>query len=129
VPTDFDIELPLLLEAIHLKYSYDFRSYAPSSLKRRLAQALEHFGSRSLSALQERVLREPALASCSHGRPLFWTRRTDGDEGHARVRCHRSGLIRPTPARRWYSGRRCGVHVKRPTSWHRVCFAQCRAGQ
>jgi chemotaxis protein methyltransferase CheR len=61
VPTDFDIELPLLLEAIHLKYSYDFRSYAPSSLKRRLAQALERFGSRSLSALQERVLREPAL--------------------------------------------------------------------
>jgi len=39
LPRDFDIELPLLLEAIHLKYSYDFRHYAISSLKRRLAQA------------------------------------------------------------------------------------------
>jgi chemotaxis protein methyltransferase CheR len=55
---EFDIELPLLLEAIHLKYSYDFRRYATSSLKRRLVQALEHFDCRSLSALQERVLRE-----------------------------------------------------------------------
>jgi chemotaxis protein methyltransferase CheR len=58
---EFDIELPLLLEAIHRKYSYDFRSYAISSLRRRLEQALEHFGCRSLSALQERVLREPEV--------------------------------------------------------------------
>ena len=58
---DFDIELPLLLEAIHLKYSYDFRRYALSSLKRRLEQALQDFGCRSLSALQERVLREPEV--------------------------------------------------------------------
>ena len=55
---EFDIELSLLLEAIHLKYSYDFRRYSTSSLKRRLVQALEHFDCRSLSALQERVLRE-----------------------------------------------------------------------
>jgi chemotaxis protein methyltransferase CheR len=58
---EFDIELPLLLEAIHLKYNYDFRRYAISSLKRRLQQALEHFGCSSLSALQERVLREPEI--------------------------------------------------------------------
>ena len=58
---EFDIELPLLLEAIHLKYSYDFRRYAVSSLKRRLEQALQQFGCRSLSALQERVLREPEV--------------------------------------------------------------------
>ena len=58
---EFDIELPLLLEAIHLKYSYDFRRYATSSLKRRLEQAMEHFACRSLSALQERVLREPEV--------------------------------------------------------------------
>lgn len=58
---DFDIELPLLLEAIHQKYSYDFRHYAISSLKRRLLQALEQFGCLSLSALQERVLREPEV--------------------------------------------------------------------
>jgi len=58
---EFDIELPLLLEAIHQKYSYDFRRYATSSLKRRLEQALEDFDCLSLSALQERVLREPEV--------------------------------------------------------------------
>ena len=29
-PSDFDIELQLLLEAIYLKYHYDFRGYAPA---------------------------------------------------------------------------------------------------
>ena len=36
--TVVDIELELLLEAIFLKYHYDFRGYAPASLKRRLAR-------------------------------------------------------------------------------------------
>ena len=58
---DPDIELPLLLEAIYQKYHYDFRRYAPSSLKRRLAQAAERFQCRTLSALQDRVLHEPAV--------------------------------------------------------------------
>ena len=34
--TAFDIELPLLLEAVYRKYHYDFRGYAAASLKRRL---------------------------------------------------------------------------------------------
>jgi chemotaxis protein methyltransferase CheR len=59
--SDFDIELKLLLEAIYLKYHYDFRHYALASLKRRLGQALSRFKCRSLSALQERVLREPEV--------------------------------------------------------------------
>lgn len=54
-----DIELPLLLEAIYAEYQYDFRHYAKASLKRRLEQALPRFEVRSLSGLQERVLREP----------------------------------------------------------------------
>jgi chemotaxis protein methyltransferase CheR len=59
--TDFDIEVRLLLEAIHAKYQHDFRQYALASLKRRLAKAIPHFGVRSLSGLQERVLREPEV--------------------------------------------------------------------
>ncbi|HEX6363766.1 MAG TPA: protein-glutamate O-methyltransferase CheR [Albitalea sp.] len=59
--SDFDIELPLLLEAIYAKYQHDFRQYATASLKRRLAQAMAHFGVSSLSLLQDRVLREPAV--------------------------------------------------------------------
>jgi len=70
LPREFDIELPLLLEAIHSRYSYDFRRYAVSSLKRRLAQAMKHFQCRSLSGLQERVLREPEVM---HGLLTFLT--------------------------------------------------------
>jgi chemotaxis protein methyltransferase CheR len=57
----FRIELPLLLEAIYLKYHYDFREYAHASLKRRLSAALIRFNCRTLSQLQERVLHEPAI--------------------------------------------------------------------
>jgi chemotaxis protein methyltransferase CheR len=57
----FDIELPLLLEAVYRKYHYDFRGYAAASLKRRLTQAMDRFGCRTLSQLQGRLLHEPAL--------------------------------------------------------------------
>lgn len=53
-----DLEVRLLLEAIFDRYHYDFRSYAPASLKRRLAQACEQLGVATLSGLQERVLHE-----------------------------------------------------------------------
>ncbi|RKG95687.1 protein-glutamate O-methyltransferase CheR [Corallococcus sp. CA053C] len=58
---DFDIELRLLLDALYLKYHHDFRGYAVSSLKRRMAQAAAHFECATLSRLQDRVLHEPAL--------------------------------------------------------------------
>jgi chemotaxis protein methyltransferase CheR len=56
-----EIEMRLLLEAIYLRYQYDFRGYAGASLKRRLTLAMERTGCRSLSQLQHRVLHEPAL--------------------------------------------------------------------
>ncbi|GAA0513438.1 protein-glutamate O-methyltransferase CheR [Pigmentiphaga sp. GD03639] len=61
MPTDkdFDLELGLLLEAIYLKYQYDFRDYSPTSLRRRIAQALPAFDCRTLSQLQDRILHEP----------------------------------------------------------------------
>jgi chemotaxis protein methyltransferase CheR len=49
------------MEAIYLKYSYDFRNYTVASQKRRVLHALDQLGLPSISALQERVLREPAL--------------------------------------------------------------------
>jgi chemotaxis protein methyltransferase CheR len=54
-----EIELRLLLEAIHAKYHYDFRDYAPASIKRRLLQAKDSFGCDSFSQLQDRILHEP----------------------------------------------------------------------
>lgn len=60
-PQDFDIELPLLIEAIYVKYHYDFRQYARASLKRRLTAALSHFDCPTLSQLQDKVLRNPTM--------------------------------------------------------------------
>ncbi|MEO8181710.1 MAG: CheR family methyltransferase [Deltaproteobacteria bacterium] len=62
-PETTDIELGLLLDAIFQTYHYDFRLYAPASLKRRVRSALAHFGCETISRLQERVIREPKLFS------------------------------------------------------------------
>jgi len=56
-----EIELRLLMEAIYLKYSYDFRNYTLASQKRRVLHALAQLGLPSISALQEKVLRDPGL--------------------------------------------------------------------
>jgi chemotaxis protein methyltransferase CheR len=52
-------EIDRLLDAIFLRYHYDFRSYAPASLKRRLGTALAHFGDASVVELQDRIARDP----------------------------------------------------------------------
>jgi chemotaxis protein methyltransferase CheR len=56
-----DIEIQLLLEAIYLKYNYDFRKYARASIKRRLTRAKETFKCSSYSMLQDRVLNESEI--------------------------------------------------------------------
>jgi chemotaxis protein methyltransferase CheR len=53
-----DIEIRLLVEAVHLRYGHDFRDYAPASLKRRVLQAQHRMGLPTISALQERVLHD-----------------------------------------------------------------------
>jgi chemotaxis protein methyltransferase CheR len=57
---DFDLELQLLLQALFLKYHYDFRGYAAASLRRRLRTALPRLGCTSLSQLQERLIHDPS---------------------------------------------------------------------
>ena len=56
-----DIELRLLLEAIFLRYQYDFREYSIASLKRRLTSAKDSLGYSTLSAMQDAVLRDPQV--------------------------------------------------------------------
>jgi chemotaxis protein methyltransferase CheR len=60
-PKDFDIELQLFVDAIFLKYHYDFRNYAAASLKRRLNAAMVHFGCATLSQLQDRLIHDPTI--------------------------------------------------------------------
>jgi chemotaxis protein methyltransferase CheR len=55
-----EIEVALLLEAIYRRYGFDFREYAPASLKRRLWRRALAEGLLTLSALQDRVLRDPS---------------------------------------------------------------------
>jgi chemotaxis protein methyltransferase CheR len=49
----------LLLEAIYLKYGYDFRDYAKSSIKRQVLKRMASSGLESLLAMVEKVLYEP----------------------------------------------------------------------
>jgi chemotaxis protein methyltransferase CheR len=58
--SDIDIEIKMLVEAVYLKYNYDFRDYTGASQKRRVLCALREMGCATVSALQERVMHDPA---------------------------------------------------------------------
>jgi chemotaxis protein methyltransferase CheR len=58
---EFDIELGLLIAAIYHLYHYDFRAYAPASLKRRMRAAMIRFGCPTLSQLQDKVMHDSAI--------------------------------------------------------------------
>jgi chemotaxis protein methyltransferase CheR len=54
----FELEMKLLLDAIYLRYDYDFRNYAMASLKRRLMAAMTRFHCATLTQLQELVIHD-----------------------------------------------------------------------
>jgi chemotaxis protein methyltransferase CheR len=56
-----DLETGLLLEAMYRRYGFDFREYAPASLKRRLWRRIRAEHLDSISALQERILHDPQV--------------------------------------------------------------------
>lgn len=56
--SSMEIELKLLMEAIYLKYSYDFRDYAGASQKRRVLHALRQLHCESISELQAKILHD-----------------------------------------------------------------------
>jgi chemotaxis protein methyltransferase CheR len=51
-----DIEIKLLLEAIHLKYGYDFRNYTKESINRRIKQRLMLGELKNISDMQHELL-------------------------------------------------------------------------
>ena len=55
---EFEIELKLMLDAIYLKYHYDFRHYSPASMKRRMVEAMKRMNCHTLSALQGKILHD-----------------------------------------------------------------------
>lgn len=55
-----EIELSLLLEGVYRRYGFDFREYAPASLRRRVWRRVHAEGLTTLSALQDKLLHDPA---------------------------------------------------------------------
>ncbi len=54
-----DLELHLLLEAVYRVSGFDFREYAPATLKRRVAERVRLESVATISGLLERVLHDP----------------------------------------------------------------------
>ena len=54
------IEIDLLLEAVHREFGYDFRDYARASIRRRIWKLVRSEHLDTVSALQGRVLHDPA---------------------------------------------------------------------
>jgi chemotaxis protein methyltransferase CheR len=55
-----EIELALLLEGVYRRYGFDFREYAPASLRRRVWRRVHAEGLTTISALQDKLLHDPA---------------------------------------------------------------------
>ncbi|WP_051186009.1 CheR family methyltransferase [Neobacillus bataviensis] len=55
------IEIDLLLEAIYRYYGYDFRNYARPFIQRRILHRVQKENLTSISALQEKILRDPIV--------------------------------------------------------------------
>lgn len=51
-----DLEIALLLETIYKKYGYDFRSYSPAHIKRRVVHRMSMEDLKSISELQHKVI-------------------------------------------------------------------------
>ena len=54
-----ELEISLLLEAIHRQYGFDFRSYAKGSLRRRLRHRAREERVKTITGLLEKILHDP----------------------------------------------------------------------
>ena len=55
------LEIELLLEGIYRRYGFDFREYAPASLRRRVRRRMDGEKVETISALQDLLLHDPAV--------------------------------------------------------------------
>ena len=51
-----EIEISLLLQAVHLKYGYDFSNYSKTHIKRRVMHRLAVSGLNTISEMQNKIL-------------------------------------------------------------------------
>jgi chemotaxis protein methyltransferase CheR len=105
------LELELLLEAAFRVYGYDFRDYARTSMRRRVANIMRSEGVRTISALQDRVL---------HDQPT-WERFLNGVSVNVSAMFRDPGFFR--------AFRRDAVPLLRTYPFIRVWHAGCSLGE
>ena len=105
------IELDLLLDAVFRLYGYDFRDYAKTSMRRRIANIMKQEEVGTISALQDRVLHDSRS----------WERFLDG------ISVNVSAMFRDP--RFFLAFRQCAVPVLRTYPFIRIWQAGCSLGE
>lgn len=110
---DTDIELRMLIEAVYLKYNYDFRDYTGASQKRRVLVALREMDCASISELQAKVMHEPeAFARLLKFLTIPVTEMFRDPEYHAALRSQVVPLLSTYPSLKlWVAGCSTGEEV------------------
>ena len=108
-----EIELQLLLSGLHRHHGVDFRDYAHASLKRRVLGWMREDGLRTISALQEKVLHDPAYEERLIEALTVRVSAMFRDAGfYATVREHVLPILRTYPfIRIWHAGCAGGEEV------------------
>lgn len=112
-PEDIDIELRMLVEAVYLKYNYDFRDYTGASQKRRVLVALRELDCATVSELQAKVLHQPeAFARLLQYLTIPVTEMFRDPEYHAALRSQVVPHLRTYPSLKlWVAGCSTGEEV------------------
>jgi chemotaxis protein methyltransferase CheR len=105
------IELDLLLDAVFRLYGYDFRDYAKTSMRRRVANIMKKEEVNTISALQDRVLHDSRS----------WERFLDGISVNVSAMFRDPGFF--------LAFRQCAVPVLRTYPFIRIWQAGCSLGE
>jgi chemotaxis protein methyltransferase CheR len=107
------LEIELLLTAIARRYGYDFRRYAPASLRRRIRHIVHTEGAPNISSLQARILHEPGtLERFVSSLAVHTTRMFRDPPFYEALRSSVVPLLRTYPfARIWHAGCSTGEEV------------------
>jgi chemotaxis protein methyltransferase CheR len=108
-----NLEIELLLTAIARHYGFDFRGYAPASLKRRIHHAMEALAMPTVSALQALVLHDDhALERLMRAMTIHVTAMFRDPEFYRHVRSQVIPQLRTYPfVRIWHAGCATGEEV------------------
>jgi chemotaxis protein methyltransferase CheR len=112
-PSDIDIELRMLMEAVYLKYNYDFRDYTGASQKRRVLYAMREMDCATVSALQAKVMHDTqAFARLLQYLTIPVTEMFRDPEYYAAVRSQVAPFLQTYPSLKiWIAGCSTGEEV------------------